>query len=324
MQSKNNAINKKQFDFSKYMVYIILVFVLLLFALWLGTDFFSISNILNITRQTAMISIMAVAMTFVIATGNIDLSIGSIVAIASLVCAVTINATDSIPLALVVTLGFGALVGALNGVLTTTLKIPSFLVTLGMLSVLKGAAMLLSNTKAIPILNNKFNNIFGFMDIGGKVPVLLIWTIVALAIGYFALNYLPYGRKVLATGGNIVSALYSGINVNKTIIWVMTFSGFAASFAAMLYSGRMQTARYTFGEGVELDVIAAVVLGGTAMSGGTGTVVGAVVGSFLLGIINNGLILAGLTVAQQMIVKGLLIIVAVALNNIGSMRKSKA
>jgi ribose transport system permease protein len=321
MRSKTNELNAKQIDFSKYMVYIILGIVLLFFAIWLGGNFFSVDNMLNITRQTAMISIMAVAMTFVLATGNIDLSIGSIVAVSSLVCALLMQATDNILLSVILTLGLGSLIGAINGILVVSLKIPSFLVTLGMLSVGKGIAMMISNTKAVPIMNQTFNDIFGFMDVGGVIPVLLIWTIVALLVGHFVLAYLPFGRKALAVGGNQVSARYSGINVKKIIVIAMMFSGFAASFAAILYSGRMQTARYTFGDGVELDVIAAVVLGGTSMNGGTGSVVGAVVGSFLLGIINNGLILGGLTIAQQMIVSGALIIVAVALNSIGSRKQ---
>lgn len=329
MQSKINEgvnpIRKKQIDFSKYMVYIILAIVLVLFAVWLGENFFSVSNMLNITRQTAMISIMAVAMTFVIGAGHIDLSIGSIVAVCSLVCALVLQATDNIFLAVILTLGLGAGIGALNGVLITAFKMPAFLVTLGMLNACKGVAMLLTDTKAVPIMNETFNNLFGFMDIGGAVPVLLIWTIVVLFIGYFALHYLPFGRKALVVGGNEKSAIYSGINVKKVVILVMMFSGMAAAFAAILYSGRMQTARYTFGDGVELDVIAATVLGGTSMSGGTGSVIGAVVGSFLLGIINNGLILGGLSVAQQMIVSGALIIIAVALNSsIGNKEKAKA
>lgn len=323
MRSKANDGGRirRRFDLSKYMVYIIMIFVLILFAVWLGSKFFSMSNMLNITKQTAMISVMAVTMTFVLATGNIDLSIGSVVAVCSLICGLVLQSTNNIVLAVAATLAAGTAFGLINGLLVVSLKIPSFLVTLGMMIMLKGFAMVLTNTKAVPILNDTFNNLFGFTYVLG-VPVLLLWTVAFVVIGIIILNYLPFGRKTLATGGNRVSAIYSGIKVDRVVVKVMAMSGFAAAFAALMYSARMQTARYTFGEGVEMDVIAAVVLGGTSMSGGTGTVFGALVGSILLGIINNGLILGGLTVAEQEMVSGFLIIFAVALNSLGSRKKT--
>ena len=313
----------RKFDYTKYMVYIILAITLLLFAVWLGKSFFSFNNMLNVLRQTAMISIMAVAMTFVIGSGNIDLSIGGIVALSSLVCALCMRSTDSILLSVAATLCVGMAVGALNGFLITTFHIPAFLLTMGMLNICRGMAMALTNTKAIPIMNPTFNSMFGLYDIGGVVPILLVWTLVALAIGHFGLAYRPFGRKALAIGGNTASARYSGINVKFSIVQIMAISGLAASFAGILYSGRMQTARYTYGDGVELSVIAATVIGGTSMAGGTGSIIGAFIGSFLLGVINNGLIIGGLTVAQQMMVRGALIIIAVALNYLGDMKKER-
>ncbi|MDR1745612.1 MAG: ABC transporter permease [Planctomycetota bacterium] len=309
-----------KFDFKKYMVYLIFAFVLALFAIWLGWSFFSVRNLLNITRQTAMISIMAVGMTFVIACGEIDLSIGSIVAICSLVCALVLRETGNAPLAVVITLALGSLIGLLNGLNVTQLAIPSCLATLGMLSIGKGFAMWTTETRAVPITNDTFNFLFG-MGALGNFPILFLWTLLVLVAGHFILRYMPFGKRVLATGGNAVSASYSGVNVTRVKIKVMIMNGFLAAFAAMLYSGRMQTARYTFGDGDELSAIAAVVLGGTSMSGGTGSIIGAVIGSLLLGIINNGLIIGGLSVSQQMIVRGLIIILAVALGNIGNKRK---
>lgn len=308
---------------SQIMVYFIFVIVLIIFAIWLGDRFFSPTNLLNVTRQTAMISVMAVAMTFVIASGQIDLSVGSVVALTSLVVALILKSTDSIILAVSVGLLLGALIGALNGFCVTVLRIPAFLATMGMLSVVKGIAMWTTGTKAVPITNETYNFVFGMGDIFG-FPMLFVWTIVALLAGNFALNNLAFGKKTLAVGGNAVSAKYSGINVNKVIMIVMTISGIAASIAGILYSGRLQTARYTFGEGDELSVIAAVILGGTAMSGGTGNIVGAIIGSLLLGVINNGLIIGGLSVSQQMIVRGAIIIFSVALNSLGSKNKARA
>jgi len=326
MQSKTNDLTKqkkKKINFNSYMVYVIFGIVLVLFAIWLGSNFFSASNLLNVTRQTAMVSVMAIATTFVIASGQIDLSVGSIVAITSLVVALILQQTNNIPLALVAGLGLGAGIGAANGFFITKLRIPAFLATLGTQTAIKGFAMWTTETKAVPIMNDTFNEVFGQGSVG-PIPVLLLWTIVVVIIGFFAMNHLPYGRRVLAIGGNATSARFSGINVNKTLMVVMIVNGIAASFAGILYSGRSMTARYTFGEGDELSAIAAVVLGGTSMSGGNGNIIGALVGSLLLGMINNGLVIGGLTVSQQMIVRGAIIVIAVALSNIGDQKRARS
>ncbi len=305
------------------MVYVIFLIVLIIFAIWLGDKFFSPTNLLNVTRQTAMISVMAVAMTFVIASGQIDLSIGSTVALTSLVVALLLKSTDNILLSVFTGLVLGAFIGLLNGLCITVLRIPAFLATMGMQSIVKGFAMWTTGTKAVPITNETYNEIFGMGNLLG-IPMLFVWTILAMLVGHFALNRLPFGKKTLAVGGNATSAKYSGINVNKVIVIIMVLSGIAASLAGILYSGRLQTARYTFGEGDELSVIAAVILGGTAMSGGTGNIIGAIIGSLLLGVINNGLIIGGLSVSQQMIVRGAIIIFSVALNSLGRKDKARA
>ncbi|WP_134698707.1 ABC transporter permease [Ammoniphilus sp. YIM 78166] len=313
--------SKVRINFSNYMVYIIFIIVLLIFGLWHGEKFFSASNIMNITRQTAMISIMAVACTFVIAAGQIDLSIGSIVALSSIVSALVLQSTDNLFLAVGAGLLVGAGIGLFNGFFVAKVRIPAFLVTLGTLSLVKGAAMWTTNTSAVPITNDAFTYLFGLGTIG-PIPILFIWTILIMGIGHFALRNLPFGKRVLATGGNITSAKYTGINVDRTTISVFVLSGMAASFAGMLYAGRVQTARYTFGEGDELSVIAAVILGGTSMAGGVGTVIGTVIGSLLMGVINNGLIIGGLSVSQQMMVRGAIIILFVTLNMLAHRGKS--
>ncbi|MBI9098361.1 MAG: ABC transporter permease [Spirochaetaceae bacterium] len=308
----------KEINWNKYIVYIAFVGVFLFFAILLqDRGFLRMSNILNITRQTAMISIMAIAMTFVIATGQIDLSIGSVTAISSLITALVLNSTQSILLSVLVGLGMGFFIGAISGVIITRLNIPSFLVTLGMMSIAKGFAMWITNTASVPILNDRFNFIFGTGDIFG-FPILFVWTIVFAIIGHYALTYTPYGKKVLATGGNEQAAKYTGVNTKNIKFLVLSISGMAAGLAGILYAGRMQAGRYTYGEGDELSVIAAVIIGGTAMTGGKGSVIGAIVGSMLMGVINNGLIIAGLSVSQQMIIRGFIIILAVA---VGSKQK---
>jgi ribose transport system permease protein len=258
---------------------------------------------------------MAVAMTFVIGAAQIDLSIGSVVALSSLVGALTLRSTNSIFMALIASISVGVAVGVINGILVTKLGIPAFLATLGMMGIVKGIGMWITNMAAIVIMNEKFNFIFGIGNIGGKFPVLLIWTILFVVYGVVLLNKTPFGKKVLATGGNETAARFTGINTARIKLITFIMSGSFAAFAGILYAGRMQAGRYTFGEGDEMSTIAAVILGGTSMAGGTGSVVGTLIGSLLMGMINNGLILGGLNVSQQTIVRGVIIILAVALSN---------
>ncbi len=323
MQSKTSAETllklKKNINISKCMVYIIFLVVLSLFAIFIGGSFFSLNNILNIIRQTAVASMIAVTMTFVIAIGEIDLSVGSTIGLSGLMAALVLQSTDNIPLAILAALAVGLVVGLINGLLIVALNLPSFLVTLGMQKVLVGTSMWITNTTAIPIGNTTFTFIFGGGSIG-KLPLLLLWVLITGAVGYIVLNRTPYGKKVLAVGGNATSARYSGINVKKIVVYVFVYSSLMAALGGMLYAGRMSSGRYTFGDGLELDAIASVILGGTSMAGGNGSIVGAIIGSLLIGTINNGLMFFGLSTAQQTVAKGAIIILSVALSALVSLR----
>lgn len=312
--------NSKKIDISKYIVYIIFVLCLIIFGIWLKGSFFSLSNLLNITRQAGAVSVMAIGMVFVIGLGHIDLSIGSVVAVSSLITAYILRDTGNPVLAVIVAIGFGAIVGLFNGLCVTTIGMPAFLTTLGSQAILTGIAMWISATKAVPITHKGFLFWFGSGTIG-QVPILLLWAVGATVIGYIVLNNTSYGRKILATGGNATSAKYSGIRVNKITVLAFIYNGCLAAIAGTLYAGRAHSARWDFGSGVEMNVIAAVVLGGTAMSGGTGSAIGALIGSFLIMMIDNGLVIGGLGVAQQTFMRGIIIILAVALSEIGRMKK---
>ena len=312
--------NSKKIDISKYIVYIIFVLCLIIFGIWLKGSFFSLSNLLNITRQAGAVSVMAIGMTFVIGLGHIDLSIGSVVAVSSLITAYILRDTGNPVLAVIVAIGFGAIVGLFNGLCVTTIGMPAFLTTLGSQAILTGIAMWISATKAVPITHKGFLFWFGSGTIG-QVPILLLWAVGATVIGYIVLNNTSYGRKILATGGNATSAKYSGVRVNKITVLAFIYNGCLAAIAGTLYAGRAHSARWDFGSGVEMNVIAAVVLGGTAMSGGTGSAIGALIGSFLIMMIDNGLVIGGLGVAQQTFMRGIIIILAVALSEIGRMKK---
>lgn len=318
MQSSKNI---KDIRWDKYMVYVISVVVFIVFAIILGDKgFINPNNLINILRQTAMISIMSIAGTFVMSAGQIDLSVGSIAAMTAMLVALTIQSTNNIILAIIVGLLFGFLVGIINGILVTKLKLPAFLATLGTMQMVRGSAMWITDTAAVPIANNTFNKIFGIGSIGG-ISVLIIWTILFYIVGILVFNKTAFGRHTLATGGNETSAIYSGINTAKVKIIVFTMSGAFAAFAGIMYAARMQAGRYSFGVGDEMSVIASVVLGGTSMAGGTGSVIGALFGSILMGMINNALILARLSSAQQTLVRGLIIIIAVALSNLTQRKK---
>jgi ribose transport system permease protein len=302
----------KRFDWRQYVVYIGFLVLFLFFAVTqYSNGFLSPTNLLNILRQTAIISVMAVAMTFVIASGEIDLSVGAVAGLASVATALTISKLGLFP-GIIAGLLTGAVVGLVNGWLRTRIGIPSFLVTLGMQGVATGVAMWITATAPVPILNDLYNSLFGSGQLG-PIPVLFLWTIVFLALGDIVLRKTPYGRQVLATGGNEAAARFTGVRTLNIKLIALTVSSMVAALAGMLYAGRLHSGRFQWGQGDELSVIAAVILGGTSLAGGNGSIIGAVIGSLLIGLINNGLILAGLELSQQLIVRGAIIILAVAL-----------
>ena len=303
----------KRFDWRGNVIYIIFAGIILLFSVLLfDRGFLTGVNMMNIARQTAMISVMAVGMTFVLAAEEIDLSFGSVVALAAIITAMVLRGTGSIVLSLLAGLAAGGLIGLINGLFTAKVGIPSFLVTLGMSGIVLGSARWISGLQSIPVNNDLFTFIFGSGDIG-PVPVLFLWMIVLTSAGHVTLKKTPFGRKVLATGGNKISALYSGVKVSRIKLLVMVINAVLAALAGILFTGRLHGARYTLGESEVMIVIAAVIIGGTSMFGGRGSVVGSVIGALIMGILNNGLILMGLSVDQQMIFRGLIIIVSVSL-----------
>jgi ribose transport system permease protein len=299
-------------DWRQYVVYIGFVVLFVFFAIFLsGSGFLSAGNLLNIIRQTAIISVMAVAVTFVIGAAEIDLSVGSVAGLASVSAAMAVG-TFGVPGGIVMGLLTGLAVGAINGTLVTRVGIPSFLVTLGMMGVASGTAQWVTNTAPVPISNENFNNAFGSGNIG-PIPVLMIWTLVLVVIGQVVLRKTPYGRQVLATGGNEAAARFSGVKTLRIKFMVLMISSVVAALAGMLYAGRLHSGRFTFGQGDELSVIAAVILGGTSLFGGNASVIGSLIGSLMIGLINNGLILMNMEVSQQQIIRGVIIILAVAL-----------
>jgi ribose transport system permease protein len=303
---------RSNFDWRRNIIYIGFIFVFLFFAVTqFDRGFLTWRNVENIINQTATITVMAVAMTFVIGAAQIDLSVGSVVGLASVTTAMAI-AEFGVPVGIAAGLLTGAIVGAVNGALVAYVAIPAFLVTLGMLGIAHGAAMWITDTAPQPILDEGFNDVFGSGELG-PFSVLVYWSVLAAIIGHVLLRKTGYGRRVLATGGNPVAARFSGVDTRRITFAVLAVMGVVSAFAGMLLAGRLHSGRYTFGEGFELSVIAAVILGGTSLFGGRATVIGSVLGSLMIGVINTGLTLMGMESSQQQIVRGAIIILAVAL-----------
>jgi ribose/xylose/arabinose/galactoside ABC-type transport system permease subunit len=294
--------------YALYFAFAILLVVFSFASPW----FLSVDNFLNIGRQTALVSIIAIGMTFVIIARQIDLSVGSTLALSGMSAALAMSYVgDNWIIGAIAGLGTGALVGLINGVVITRLSIPSFLVTLGSLSAARGLALLVTTTKPVIITNDSFIAIFGEGDIFG-VPVPIIWTLLAVIAGILLLHYSVFGRQVYAAGGNPTAALYSGININRVTTLAFVLTGMLAGLAALVLSARSHAARPDVVQGLELDVIASVTLGGCSLFGGRGFVLGTLLGSLIIGTLNNGLVLLGVSSSLQLVIKGAIIVAAVA------------
>jgi len=309
-------------ELRQYVVYAAFLLILAVFAILLRDDgFLTTRNLLNIGRQAAPIAVMAVGMAFALAAGDICLCICSVVDLFSLVAADVVGNFDVVAVGFVVgtaaALATGVAVGLVNGLISVKVRIPSFLVTLGMLGIISGIARNLNDLQSLPIRNDIFLRVFnrGW----GPISWLLLWIIFVGALGIVAMYGLRFGRHVLATGSDRDTARSVGINTDRVRIMSLVISATTASLAGLLLAGRLAIGRHDLGENDLLTVIAAVVIGGTNLFGGRASIAGAVVGALIMAMLNNGLILMGLEVADQMIARGVIIILAVAL----SMRERK-
>ncbi len=299
-------------DPARYVVYLGFLLVLGGFAVALRNDgFLSAANLLNIVQGATPVTVMSVGTVFVLTAGEIDLSIGSVVAVAALVGAIVLRGAPWWAGAAAALLAGGG-IGLVNGALVAYLRLPSFLVTLATMGLLAGVARWLTDLRSVPITDDIFTGLFGSGALFG-VPSLVLWTIATVVAGHFALRETKFGAHVLALGDSAAAARAAGIRVRRLRMQVLALSGATAALAGVLYAGRLNGARYSLGETDLLTVIAAVIVGGTRLSGGTGSVPGALVGALLMEMLNNGLILMGLAVSEQMMVRGVIILVAVAL-----------
>ena len=260
-----------------------------------------------------MVSLIAFGMTFVITAAQIDLSVGSIVGLVGVISTMALGWGWGLVGASLAGMLTGTIIGCVNGIITTKLKIPSFLVTLGMLGIARGISLTVTGTRTVVVYDKAFPLLWGAGDIYG-FPVSILWVLLFFVIAIILYNYTVFGNYVKATGGNLTAARFSGINTDGIIIKVLTLSGFLSSIAGLLMAARLAAGRPEVGSGMELDAIAAVILGGTSLFGGKGSIVTTLIGSLIMGVISNGLVILGLESSIQMIVKGIIIIAAVSMS----------
>ncbi|NLJ39768.1 MAG: ribose ABC transporter permease [Candidatus Atribacteria bacterium] len=286
----------------------ILFFLIILFSI-LSPYFLQSKNLLNITRQISVNFIVATGMTFLILTGEIDLSVGSLAALTGVITAMVIRNNQSIFIGIIAGLLLGTALGLCNGVLTVYGKVQSFIVTLAMLGIARGAALVLTNGK--PISNLPF--VFGKLGAGyiGIVPFSSFISLIVFMFGYLTASRTKHGLYFQAIGANREAAKLSAIPVSMYRLIAFMISGFLSSLGGIIITSRLLSAQPTAAEGMELNVIAAVILGGASLSGGVGTVVGTLIGSMIIGVIDNGMNIIGISAFFQQIVKGIIILVAV-------------
>ena len=308
---------KAPFDFAKWWDRVGILIVLLVLLILMSTfapNFNRVDNLLNIARSISVNAILAAGMTFVILTSGIDLSVGSIVAVSGVISVVAAMAGIPAPLAILAGVGVGALCGLLNGVLTAYLALAPFIVTLGTMTFLRGMAYTI--TEGQPIVSSSLS----FRELGNGylagIPVPVIIMLVVYLLAWFILERTRFGRHIYAVGGNAQAARLAGVRVKRVLAAVYMIAGICAGLAGIIFAARVISAQPTAGTGYELDAIAAVVLGGTSLAGGRGLIIGTLIGSIILGVLSTGLILLSVPFFTQLLIKGIVIILAVAIDGL--------
>ncbi|MCC8180334.1 MAG: ABC transporter permease [Planctomycetes bacterium] len=313
---------KKRSLWSQLWEYEQLALLLTFFALCvvlylLEPKFLSRINIINVLRQASMTAICSIGMVMLVLLGCIDLSVGSAQAVVGVFTAWIIIQTGSVPVGVIAGLGMGAVIGAVNGLVVTRLRITALIATLGTMSILSGSAMVATKAVSIQVLNP------GFLYVGtgqvalplvGRVPVPVIILLVLVAVFSYILNHTTFGRYLYAIGGNETAAGLAGIPVNRVKMIAFILAGILTGLAAIILSARMNSGQPTAGLGFEMQVIASVVIGGVSMNGGRGTLGGAMIGVLILSVLSNGLVLMDVNSFWQNILRGIVIILAVYLD----------
>ncbi|PKF77627.1 ribose ABC transporter permease [Vibrio sp. vnigr-6D03] len=287
--------------------------LLIVVSSFLSEYFLSMNNFTNILLQTSIVAIVAFGMTYAILLAGIDLSVGSIVALTGLVLVVGLTSGLPFSLMLPIALGVSVFCGFANGFITTWLGVHPFIVTMSFMGIWRGAAMLTSDGKAISLYDNApFEFVFNGYFLGIPFPIIILITMIAL--NHFLLSKTTFGRKIYIVGGNPEAAAYSGINVAKTTIYSYMITGLMAGIGGVMLASRMFSAQPTSANGMELDAIAACVLGGTSLTGGRGTIIGTLIGALIIAVLSNVMSLMNVDFFVSLIVKGIVILIAVGID----------
>ena len=336
MDKKNSNNNTLVMTLLKGRTFIVLIVLLIFFSI-AANNFLNMNTALLIGKHVALYGILAIGMTYVIITGGIDLSVGAIVGLAGMIAGgllqkgltlkmFGVTLYFNVPAVVLITVLIGALIGVVNGLIITKFNVAPFIATLGMMYVARGCANIHSNgatysdLKGYEALGNQGWGFFGSSVAG--IPVGLLILVILALIFAVLLKKTAFGWHVFAIGGNEKAARLSGIDTKKVYFWVYTNMGFLAAIAGIVLSARNASATPKAGDGFELDAIAACYIGGAAASGGVGTVIGAVIGAFVMGILNNGMFLIGLSTDLQKVVKGLVLLGAVTFDVLSSKKKN--
>ncbi len=313
-----------------------LIFIFSLWTFLVPNEFLTTTNLTNVLSRSSINLIMAAGMTFVIITAGIDLSVGTMMGMCGMIGAFfmltfsgatweQISTASNVELkggavlgGILVSILVGALAGAVNGMLITKLKLAPFIVTLGAMSIFRGVSLLMNDGKPMPVSS------FTALDTGSVlgVPVAVILLVVVLAGAGFVLKFTRFGRYTYAIGSSVETAFHSGISVNRVLVGVYSLTGALVGLAAMITTSRASSAQPTAGLALELDIIAAVIIGGCSPSGGRGSMVGTIIGTLLIGFLRNGLTLFGISTNWQLVAIGLIIILAVTADQLATRRES--
>ena len=307
METKKVNVGRSLGNYGMYIAFVILIVALAVAS----PAFLTYTNIVNILRQISVVGIMAIGMTFVIATGGIDLSVGAVLALTGVISTSLVVDGSQTPLALAILagLGVGLLCGMFSGVFIAKLGVPEFIATLATMTIARGLCYVYTDGRPITGFRDDYKVIGGGSV--GVMPIPVLIFIVIIIIGIILLNFSKFGRQVLAVGGNEKAAIVSGINAARIKFICYALSGLASAIAGIVLSSRTQTGQPAAGEGNELDAITAVVIGGASLSGGSGSIIGTVIGMLIIGVMTNGLDLLNVSSYYQEVIKGIIILVAV-------------
>lgn len=300
---------------SKYSIYLILLGMIILMT-FMSDSFLTMSNMLNIVRQISMLAIIGFGATMIIITTGIDLSPGSVVAVASIVSAIFAHPDPRYPLIVPIILGIlvGAVAGLINGVIVAYAKLPAFIATLGMMTAARGVALIISQGHPVTGFTKEFDFIGSGNFLG--IPVMIYVLLLCGAVSYIILRHTKLGKRIYAIGGNAQAAVVSGINVNRTLLFVYVYGGIMAAVSGIMLASRLSSGQPMAGLGYEMDAITGVVIGGTSLAGGVGTIQGTLIGALIIGVLNNGMDLLHVSGYYQQVLKGVIIVGAVMMDKV--------